>query len=210
MKHLFKLRYLPGLPIYSDNNIIKWGGGKDSNLPFVILTTNDNKLTYTPDKIYHFTNDNVILQSQESFISVDDVPYNVLKNGDTVCFETFGYLFFNKYYTTMQQLSVFPFNNFSVFNNGQYTFTIKSDSIDVKKGDNLITTFTLTGLKRKDSDTRDFVGEIASYQDNLIKVDRTNPDNPTIHFLSFENSQYKDNYEREERVKLAYNPFDML
>lgn len=186
------------------------GGGKDSNLPFVILTTNDNKLTYTPDKIYHFTEDNVILQNQASFISVDDVPYNVLKNGDTVCFETFGYLFFNKYYTTMQPVSVFPFNNFSVFNNGQYSFTIKSDSIVVKKGDNLITTFTLTGLKRKDSNTRDFVGEIASYQDYLIKVDRTNPDNPTVQFLSFENSQYKDNYEREERVKLAYNPFDML
>jgi hypothetical protein len=186
------------------------GGGKDSNLPFVILTTNDNKLTYTPDKIYHFKEDNVILDVQASFISVDDVPYNVLKNGDTVCFESFGYLFFNKYYTTMQSLSVFPFNIFSVFNNGQYSFTIKSDSIDVKKGDNLITTFTLTGLKRKDSNTRDFVGEIASYQDYLIKVDRTNPDNPTVQFLSFNNSQYKDNYESEERMKLAYNPFDML
>ena len=174
------------------------------------MTTNDNKLTYTPDKIYHFKGDNFIVDNNTSFISVDDVPYNVLKNGDTVCFETFGYLFFNKYHTTMQQVSVFPFNFFGVFNNGQYTFTIKSDSIDVKKNDKLITTFTLTGLKRKDSDTRDFVGELASYQDNLIKVDRTNPDNPTVQFLSFENSQYKDNYEREERVKLAYNPFDML
>ena len=167
-------------------------------------------MTYTPDKIYHFRSGSFIIDIHSSFISVDDVPANILKDGDTICFESHGYLFFNKYYTTMQQISVFPFNNFSVFNNGQYTFTIKSDSIDVKKGDNLITTFTLTGLKRKDSDTRDFVGEIASYQDNLIKVDRTNPDNPTIHFLSFENSQYKDNYEREERVKLAYNTFDML
>lgn len=167
-------------------------------------------MTYVPDKIYHFTEDNVILVNHASFISVDDVPYNILKNGDTVCFETFGYLYFNPYYTTMQQVSVFPFNNFSVFNNEQYTFTIKSDSIDVKKNNTLITTFTLTGLKRKDSDTRDFVGEIASYQDSLIKVDRTNPDNPTVQFLSFNNSQYKDNYEREERMKLAYNPFDIL
>ena len=210
MKHLFKLRYLPGLPTYSENNIIKWGGGKDSNLPFVILTTNDNKLTYVPDKIYHFTADNVIVDNQKSFISVDDVPYNVLKNRDTVCFETFGYLFFNKYHTTMQQVSVFPFNDFSVFNNGQYSFTIKSDSIDVKKEDKLITTFSLTGLKRKNSDTRDFVGDIASYQDSLIKVDRTNHDKPTVQFLSFNNSQYKDNYESEKRMKLAYNPFDTL
>ena len=174
------------------------------------MTTNDNKLTYVPDKIYHFKEDNVIINHQASFISVDDVPYNVLKNGDAVCFETFDYLFFNTYYTTMQQVSVFPFNNFSVFNNGRYSFTIKSDSIDVRKNDELITTFTLTGLKRKDSDTRDFVGEIASYQDSLIKVDRTNPDNPTVQFLSFNNSQYKDNYESEKRMKLAYNPFDML
>lgn len=174
------------------------------------MTTNDNKLIYTPDKIYHFKEDNVILDNDKSFISVEDVPYNALKHGDTVCFETFGCLFFNKYYTTMQGVSVFPFNFFSVFNNGQYTFTIKSDSIDVKKNDKLITTFTLTGLKRKDSDTRNFVGEIASYQDSLIKVDRTNPDNPTVQFLSFNNSQYKDNYESEKRMKLAYNSFDML
>lgn len=48
---------------------------------------------------------------------------------------------------------------------------IKSDSIDVKEeNDELITTLTLTGLKKKDTDTRDFVGEIASYQDDLIKI----------------------------------------
>lgn len=167
-------------------------------------------MTYTPDKIYHFKECNIILDNDTSFISIDDVPVNILKNGDTICFETFGYLFFNKYYENMQSLSVFPFNNLGVFKNEQYSFTIKSDSIDVKKNDKLITTFTLTGLKKKDSATRDFVGEIASYQDVLIKVDRSNPDNPTVQFLSFNNSQYKDNYEREERMKLAYNPFDML
>lgn len=188
------------------------GGAEDSNLPFVILTRDNNKLTYTPDKIYHFKNGNFILESFESFISVEDVPYSTLKMEDTICFETFGYLYFPKYYTNSQSLCAFPFNNFAVFNNGQYSFTIKSDSIDVKlkRNDNLITTLTLTGLKRKDSDTRDFVGEIASYQDNLIKVDRTNSDNPTVQFLYFNNSQYKDNYEREERMKLAFNPFDIL
>lgn len=176
------------------------------------MTRDNNKLTYTPDKIYHFKIGNFILESYESFISVEDVPYNTLKMKDTICFETFGYLYFPKYYTNSQSLCAFPFNNFAVFNNGQYSFTIKSDSIDVKlkRNDNLITTLTLTGLKRKDSDTRDFVGEIASYQDNLIKVDRTNSDNPTVQFLYFNNSQYKDNYEREERMKLAFNPFDML
>lgn len=207
------LNTLPFLPTYNENNIVKWeGGAEDSNLPFVILTRDNNKLTYTPDKIYHFKIGNFILESYESFISVEDVPYNTLKNEDTICFETFGYLYFPKYYTNSRSLCAFPFNNFGVFNNGQYSFTIKSDSIDVKlkRNDNLITTLTLTGLKRKDSDTRDFVGEIASYQDELIKVDRTNSDNPTVQFLYFNNSQYKDNYEREERMKLAFNPFDML
>ena len=214
MKHLMILNTLPFLPTYNENHIVKWegGGAEDSNLPFVILTRDNNKLTYTPDKIYHFKNGNFILESFESFISVEDVPYNTLKMEDTICFETFGYLYFPKYYTNSQSLCAFPFNNFAVFNNGQYSFTIKSDSIDVKlkRNDNLITTLTLTGLKRKDSDTRDFVGEIASYQDELIKVDRTNSDNPTVQFLYFNNSQYKDNYEREERMKLAFNPFDML
>lgn len=212
MKHLMILISLPFFPTYNDNHIVKWDGAEDSNLPFVILTRDNNKLTYTPDKIYHFKIGNFIKESSESFISVEDVPYNTLKMEDTICFETFGYLYFPKYYTNSQSLCAFPFNNFAVFNNGQYSFTIKSDSIDVKlkRNDNLITTLTLTGLKRKDSDTRDFVGEIASYQDNLIKVDRTNSDNPTVQFLYFNNSQYKDNYEREERMKLAFNPFDML
>lgn len=174
------------------------------------MTTNDNKLTYTPDKIYHFQSSTFIIDSQSSFISVDDVPANILKDGDTICFESHGYLFFNKFYNDMQQYSLYPLRYLGIFNKSQFSFTYKTDSIDIKEYDYLVTTLTLTGLKRKNSDIRDFVGEIASYQDNLIKVDRTNPDNPTIQFLSFENSQYKDNYEREERVKLAYNPFDIL
>lgn len=186
------------------------GGGKDSNTPFVILTTNDNKLTYTPDKIYHFQSGTFLLDSLSSFISVDDVPANILKDGDTICFESHGYLFFNKFRHSMQQYSLYPLKYLNSFNKSQFSFTYKTDSIDIKEYDYLVTTLTLTGLKRKNSDIRDFVGEIASYQDNLIKVDRTNPDNPTIHFLSFENSQYKDNYEREERVKLAYNTFEIL
>ena len=89
-------------------------------------------------------------------------------------------------------------------------YVIENNILTVSDFNGIVTKIEFNGLKRKDSDTRDFVGEIASYQDNLIKVDRTNSDNPTVQFLYFNNSQYKDNYEREERMKLAFNPFDML
>lgn len=119
MKHLMILNTLPLLPTYNENHIVKWEGvgAEDSNLPFVILTRDNNKLTYTPDKIYHFKIGNFILESFESFISVEDVPYNTLKMEDTICFETFGYLYFPKYYTNSQSLCAFQFNNFAVFNN---------------------------------------------------------------------------------------------
>lgn len=89
-------------------------------------------------------------------------------------------------------------------------YVIENNILTVSDFNGIVTKIEFNGLKRKDSDTRDFVGEIASYQDELIKVDRTNSDNPTVQFLYFNNSQYKDNYEREERMKLAFNPFDML
>ena len=68
-----------------------------------------------------------------------------------------------------------------------------------------MTKFTLTGLKRKDSDQSDFVGEIACYlgSDNqpiLFKVDRTNPEHPTVSYIS-DFTQYRDNYEIENRIK---------
>lgn len=73
----------------------------------------------------------------------------------------------------------------------------------------LITKFTLTGLKRKNSDERDFVGEIACYLDSsnepvLLKVDRRNSDHPTVEVLTkirrgFNN--YMDNHEVEKRTK---------
>lgn len=84
---------------------------------------------------------------------------------------------------------------------------IKSDRIDIVDNSHpedvkVITSLTLTGLKKKNSNERDFVGEIACYNDKIIKVDRTNPNNPTVQLLSFNDSQYKDDYEKEKRIKL--------
>lgn len=64
MKHLLILNTLPFLPTYNENHIVKWEGAEDSNLPFVILTRDNNKLTYTPDKIYHFKIGNFILDGR--------------------------------------------------------------------------------------------------------------------------------------------------
>lgn len=91
--------------------------------------------------------------------------------------------------------------------------TVTPDSLDLIEDGRLVTKFTLTGLKRKDSDQRDFVGEIACYlnKDNqpiLYKVDRSNPDHPTVQFLSGSNiidtpkiTKYLENHEVEKRVK---------
>lgn len=168
-----------------------------------------NKLTYMPDKIYKmgFYKGN---SYGNFYVSIDDLSSDELKDGDNVCIEVNNKLFFESYYNVSGQgLACRPFVGISSLIN-KYTTLVKSDSIDIKEGDRLITTLTLTGLKRKDNGQRDFVGEIACYQNELIKVDRTNANNPTVQFLSFENSQYKDNYEREERMKLIYFPFDIL
>lgn len=213
MKHLLKISILPSFTNLPSFDIIKLGGGKDSNLPFVIFTAEDNKLTYTPDKIYkmngmYITN---TYGTKVNYISLDDVNVKDIKDNSKIAVNKLDYLYFLDYrYDAYGGLIVKNFNYYNTYF-ADKRLIVKSDSIDVKEqNDYLITTLTLTGLKRKDSDTRDFVGEIASYQDDLIKVDRTNPDNPTVQFLSFNNSQYKDNYEREERIKLYYIPYDML
>ena len=91
--------------------------------------------------------------------------------------------------------------------------TVTPDSLDLIEDGRLVTKFTLTGLKRKDSDQRDFVGEIACYlnKDNqpiLYKVDRSNPDHPTVQYLSGSSindipkiTKYLENHEVEKRVK---------
>ena len=83
--------------------------------------------------------------------------------------------------------------------------TVTPDSLDLIEDGRLVTKFTLTGLKRKDSDQRDFVGEIACYLDDqnepvLFKVDRSNPYHPTVLYIS-DFSKYRDNYEIEKRTK---------
>lgn len=97
--------------------------------------------------------------------------------------------------------------------------TATSDSLDLIENGELITKFTLTGLKRKDSDVRDFVGEIACYLDStnnpiLFKVNRSNPEHPTVEYLSSSTSldnaevaKYMENHEVEKRTKciVLYN-----
>lgn len=97
--------------------------------------------------------------------------------------------------------------------------TVTPDSLDLIENGRLITKFTLTGLKRKNSNVRDFVGEIACYLDSnnspfLFKVDRSNPEHPTVQSLSVfytgketELSNYMENHEVEKRTKcvIIYN-----
>lgn len=143
-------------------------------------------------------------------MSLDDVYIKDVRDNTKLLYKIDNYLFFTTYsYNSRGVLNLTNLTNYKSFFKS-FTLNVNTDSIDVKQDNNLVTTLTLTGLKKKNSNERDFVGEIASYQDELIKVDRTNPDNPTIEFLSFNNSQYKDNYEREERIKLFYIPFDIL
>ena len=99
---------------------------------------------------------------------------------------------------------VYPMSN-DIVHNFYRHLTVTPDSLDLIDNGILITKFTLTGLKRKDSDQRDFVGEIACYLDDqnepvLFKVDRSNPDHPTVLYIS-DFSKYRDNYEIEKRTK---------
>lgn len=204
MKHLLKISILPSFTNISSFDIIKLGG-KDSNLPFVILTMEDNKLTYTPDKIYkmngmYITN---AYGTKVNYISLDDVNVKDIKDNSKIAVNKHDYLYFLQYsYDAFGGLILKNMTNYkSYFVNKKLIFN--SDSIDVKDEHNdLITTLTLTGLKKKNSNERDFVGEIACYNDKLIKVDRTNPNNPTVQLLFFNESQYKDDYEMEKRIKL--------
>lgn len=107
--------------------------------------------------------------------------------------------------------------NYFNFINLTDKLTVTSDSLDLIDNGKLVTKFTLTGLKRKDSDERDFVGEIACYLDGdnepfLFKVDRTNADHPTVYYLNkysygSDFSKYMNNHEVEKRIKglIFYN-----
>lgn len=187
--------------------------------PFVILTRDDNKLYYSPNHIYEM---NKIKGFYESYISKEDILLE--KDSEELISRLLCYtlddknnnLFFAEYNNRVIN-SFYEFGNLSIFieqTDANYStilvnkyMDIKSDRIDIVDKSNsedvkIITSLTLTGLKKKNSNERDFVGEIACYNDKLIKVDRTNPNNPTVQLLSFNDSQYKDDYEKEKRIKL--------
>ena len=202
-----------------------------NQVPFVILTKGDNKLYYSPKHIYEMHNTKFLnlkfYLSKEDVIINDNVDE---LEEQLICYKLFYFLssenknkgndlFFNKYNKS-------GYNVFYEFGNKQHPshdgidtiydyssllvnnhMEIKSDRIDIVDNSlpdeyRLITSLTLTGLKKKNNDERDFVGDIACYMDNLIKVDRTSPNNPTVQLLSFNDSQYKDDYEMEKRIKL--------
>lgn len=221
---------MPYLPRYSDSgpNYNFYGGGvvKDmiinpNQVPFVILTRNDNKLYYSPNHIYEM---NQIKDLYKLYISKEDIllekDSEELK-GRLLCYtldDKDNNLFFAEYNNDVRN-SFYEFGdtsglNVTIGDDAEYStilvnkyMDIKSDRIDIVDNSHpedkkIITSLTLTGLKKKNSHERDFVGEIACYNDNLIKVDRNNPDNPTVQILSFKNSQYKDDYEKEKRIKL--------
>lgn len=190
-----------------------------NQVPFVILTRNDNKLYYSPNHIYEMNN---LKGFYNSYISKEDILFEKDSEellGILLCYtldDKDNNLFFAEYSNSIRN-SFYEFGKSSKLieqSDADYStilvnkyMDIKSDRIDIVDNSHpehvkVITSFTLTGLKRKDSDTRDFVGDIASYQDRLIKVDRTKPNNPTVQLLSFNDSQYKDDYEMEKRIKL--------
>lgn len=216
------------LPNYSASgpSYINYEGGVEKEMlisptqtPFVILTRDDNKLYYSPNHIYEM---NKINGFYETYISKEDILFEKDSEelmGRLLCYtlnDKDDNLFFAEYNNRLRN-SFYEFGNsnkMSDQDNVKYPtilvkkyMDIKSDRIDIVDNSHpedvkLITSLTLTGLKNKNSNERDFVGEIACYNDKLIKVDRTNPNNPTVQLLSFNESQYKDDYEMEKRIKL--------
>lgn len=225
MKHILTMSILPK---YSDAgpNYINYGGGVEKEMlisptqtPFVILARDDNKLYYSPNHIYEM---NKINGFYKTYISKEDILLEKDSEelmGRLLCYtlnDKDNNLFFAEYNKSLRN-SFYEFGNpahlyeqdgvnYSTILVNKY-MDIKSDRIDIVDNSRpedvkLITSLTLTGLKRKNSNERDFVGEIACYNDKLIKVDRTNPNSPTVQLLSFNDSQYKDDYEKEKRIKL--------
>lgn len=137
-------------------------------------------------------------------ISTEDIP---LKTSVRKIFddETLQHTYIDYDGTFKISTLAYPYDIGNWFHNLTPHLTITPDSLDLIEDGRLVTKFTLTGLKRKDSDQRDFVGEIACYLDSddqpiLFKVDRTNPEHPTVSCIS-DFTQYRDNYEIENRIK---------
>ena len=169
----------------------KMGGGVD-------------KLFYIKFKIYEFAFTTYINDMPGNQISTEDIPIktSVRKLYDD---ETIQRIYRDYDGTLKISTIMYPYNILGWFINLTPHLTITPDSLDLIEDGILVTKFTLTGLKRKDSDQRDFVGEIACYLDSdnqpvLFKVDRNNPEHPTVSCIS-DFTQYRDNYEPENRIK---------
>jgi hypothetical protein len=159
-----------------------------------------DKLFYIKFKYYTYKDTSLLNGSDGNRITVEDIPVKRtaqdIPNDETIRGEDA--------YDIHSITRVYPMSNEIVYNFYRY-LTVTPDSLDLIDNGILITKFTLTGLKRKDSDQRDFVGEIACYLDGqnepvLFKVDRSNPDHPTVLYIS-DFSKYRDNYEIEKRTK---------
>ena len=177
-------------------------------LPRVVLIKNaygNNKLLYIDFIFIPLNNTSRLNGSDGNQISFLDIP---VKN-------TIEDLKNDKMYRVIDFLdyvTIPPITSRELTNIIPY-LKVTPNALELYEGDNLVSKFTLTGLKRKDSEQRDFIGEIACYLDYenspfLYKVDRSNPDNPTVTKVSWDD--YKDTYEMEKRTKATIIHFDHL
>lgn len=159
-----------------------------------------DKLFYIKFKYYTYNETSLLNGEVGNCITIEDIPVKRtaqdIPNDETIRGEGA--------YDVRTISSVYPMSN-NIILNFYSNLTVTPDSLDLIENGRLVTKFTLTGLKRKDSDQRDFVGEIACYLDAqnepvLFKVDRNNPDHPTVLYTS-DFSKYRDNYEIEKRTK---------
>lgn len=189
---------------------------KETNLnqPRVALVKENgggvDKLFYIKFKYYTYLESSLINGANGNFISVEDIPVKRfaqdIPNDETIR-KWNGFILSN----------VYPIHS-SQFDNFYNNLTVTPDSLDLIDNGKLITKFTLTGLKRKNSDERDFVGEIACYLDSnnypvLLKVNRMHPDHPTVEVLTKTHrdfNNYMDNHEVEKRTKGVDITFDNL
>lgn len=172
-----------------------------------------DKLFYIKFKFYTYSNSSLINGSNGNSITVEDIPVKTtvqdIYNDETIRGEGFDY------YKNIEGVRGIDESSMMMLSRN---LTITPDSLDLIDNGNLITKFTLTGLKRKDSDQRDFVGEIAGYlvSDSnplLLRVNRVNPDRPTVDVLNKGHrdfNKYMDNHEPEKRTKGLQLRFDHL
>lgn len=203
--------------INSFKSMTDFSNDKKENLnqPRVALVKENggvNNLFYIKFKLYTENETSYLNIFQNNSISFEDIPVKTttqdIPNDESM--KSYGGPFRDVH-------SLLPIEYHYASNLLSY-LTVTPDSLDLIENGKLITKFTLTGLKRKNSDERDFVGEIAFYLDKnnqplVYKVDRTNADHPTVTLLSgqeAELSKYMDNHEIEKRTKSVHIYFDYL